>query len=256
VQYFYANEIVDKPRLTRFAAAAAQASIAISSYTAELLAAAGADDARVHLIPPGVDQPAEVAPLAAVRPTLLTVSRLAGRYKGHDVLIEALPAIRERVPDVEWVVIGDGPLRGELEGLAHARGLSESVRFLGAVEDRERDEWLRRCNVFAMPSRLPGGGVAGEGFGIVFLEAGVYGKPVVAGAVGGALDAVEDGVTGLLVDPADPRAVGEAVATLLSDRERARQLGANGAERAREHAWPLIAEQVRTLMLDLLAARA
>ena len=85
-----------------------------------------------------------------------------------------------------------------------------------------------RAQLLAMPSRLPAGGFAGEGFGIVYLEAGAYGKPVVAGNVGGALDAVRDGETGLLVDPLDPLAVAEAIATLLSDRELAGRLGEGG----------------------------
>ena len=68
--------------------------------------------------------------------------------------------------------------------------MADAVRFLGAVPDEQRDMWLRRADLLAMPSRLPGGGLAGEGFGIVYLEAAAYGKPVVAGNVAGALDAV------------------------------------------------------------------
>ena len=111
------------------------------------------------------------------------------------------------------------------------------MRFLGAVSDAERDTWLRRADLLAMPSRLPGAGRAGEGFGIVYLEAGAYGKPVVAGNVGGALDAVRDGETGLLVDPADAHAVAEAIARLLLDPDLARRLGAGGRT-ARAQALP------------------
>ncbi len=80
----------------------------------------------------------------------------------------------------------------------------DAIRFLGSVSDEERNLWLRRAHLLAMPSRLPAGGFAGEGFGIAYLEAGAYGKPVVAGNVGGALDSVSDGESGLLVDPTDP----------------------------------------------------
>ncbi len=79
-----------------------------------------------------------------------------------------------------WVVIGEGPLRLRLEALARAAGLDGAVCFLGAVPDAERDRWLRRADVFAMLSRLPG-----EGFGIAYLEAGARGKPVLAGNLGG-----------------------------------------------------------------------
>jgi phosphatidyl-myo-inositol dimannoside synthase len=243
-QYFYANEILGKPRLAAFAAAHADVAIAISTYTASLIAATGASPADLRLIPPGVELPSDPSALPAERPTVLTIAQLKHRYKGHDVLIQALAAVRERVPDVEWVVIGEGPLRPVLERLASSSGLSGTTRFLGASSDEERDSWLRRADVFAMPSRL-----AGEGFGIVYLEAGAYGKPVVAGNVAGPLDAIADGVSGLLVDPTDPTAVGQAITRLLLDRDLARRLGANGATRAAGFSWPTIAMRVEAALL-------
>jgi phosphatidylinositol alpha-1,6-mannosyltransferase len=256
VQYFYAKEIGHKPRLAAFAARHANASISISSYTSGLLAALGAPASSISLIPPGVDLPGDPEPLPAGRPTLLTIARLEDRYKGHDVLVRSLGAIRERVPEVEWVVIGDGPLRGELEALSRSLGVADCIRFLGAVGDEERNAWLRRTDLLAMPSRLPRDGLAGEGFGIVYLEAGAYGKPVVAGNVAGALDAVSDGETGLLVDPTDASAVGEAITRLLLDKALAARLGAAGAERARRFAWPQIVGRVRELLLAQLEAPA
>jgi phosphatidylinositol alpha-1,6-mannosyltransferase len=304
VQYFYANEILDKPRLAAFAARRADRTIAISAYTASLIAASGAPAARISVIPPGVDLPAPISSVAdlsaptgpdlfaptgpdlsapiplgvglpadprsesppptvedphsmappAERPTILTIARLHDRYKGHDVLIEALARVRAQVQDVEWVVIGDGPLRTELELLARSAGVADAVRFLGSLSDEQRDHWLRRADLFAMPSRLPGGHLAGEGFGIVYLEAAAYGKPVLAGNVGGALDAVADGESGLLVDPTDPEAVASAIVRLLLDRELARRLGAVGAERARRFAWPMICERVEALLFETFAA--
>jgi phosphatidyl-myo-inositol dimannoside synthase len=252
VQYFYAKEIPRRARLAAFAVKRARVSIAISAYSADLIAATGTSAVDVRLIPPGVDLPADPTPLPAARPTFVTVARLEDRYKGHDVLIDALPAVRERVPDVEWVVIGDGPLRGELQARARARGVADAVRFLGAVDDRSREEWLRRSHLLAMPSRLPGAGLAGEGFGIVYLEAAACGKPVVAANVGGALDAVDAGETGLLVDPADPRAVADAIVALLLDPALARRLGEAGARRAQRFTWPAIAERVEAVLLEQL----
>jgi phosphatidyl-myo-inositol dimannoside synthase len=254
VQYFYAKEIANKPRLAAFAARNADAAISISSYTSSLIVTSGVPPAAIRLIPPGVDLPPDPAPVAGGRPTFVTIARLTDRYKGHDVLVQALESVREQVPDVEWVVIGDGPLRGELERLARSGGVADCVRFLGSISDEERNWWLRRATLLAMPSRLPGEGKAGEGFGIVYLEAGAYGKPVVAGNVAGAVDAVSDGETGLLVDPADPSAVAAAIVRLLLDDGLARRLGAAGAERARRLAWPAIVEQVRTVLLEQLDA--
>ena len=253
VVYLQANEIVDKPRASASALSHCTLSIAVSTYTSDLLRALGTAPRGLELIPPGVELPPPAsAPRQPGVPTVLTISRIAASYKGHDVLLRALARVRERVPDVVWVVIGDGPLRAGLEADAHAAGLAGSVRFLGAVTDRERDEWLARADVFAMPSRLPGGGLAGEGFGIVFIEAAARGLPVVAGNVGGAVDAVADGESGLLVDPQDPEAVADAISSILLDPDLARRLGAAGAARAQTFAWPRIAARVEDAMLALL----
>jgi phosphatidylinositol alpha-1,6-mannosyltransferase len=252
LQYFHAKEVGAKPRLAAFAARRADVSIAVSAYTERLIAATGATSANTRLIPPGVDLPAATDPLPVERPTFLTIARLEDRYKGHDVLVRALPLVRAKVPDIEWVVIGDGPLRAGLEHLAAAHGVADCVRFLGAVSDEQRNSWLRRANLLAMPSRLPAGDFAGEGFGIVYLEAGAYGKPVVAGNVAGAVDAVADGETGLLVDPADHLAVADAIARLLLDGELARRLGQAGAGRAQGFAWPVICRRVEAVLLEQL----
>jgi phosphatidylinositol alpha-1,6-mannosyltransferase len=253
VQYFHAKEIADKPRLSAFAVSRADAVVAVSSYTAGLIAATGASPACLRLIPPGVELPPARPSPNGTRPTVVTIARLEDRYKGHDVLIGALARVRAHVPDVEWIVIGEGPLRAELEALARSSGLADAARFLGAVGDEQRDRWLGRCDLLAMPSRLPGDGQAGEGFGMVYLEAAAHGKPVIAGNVAGAVDAVADGESGLLVDPTDVVAVADAITMLLRDRELARRLGAAGAARARSFAWPVIAARVEALVLEQLA---
>jgi phosphatidylinositol alpha-1,6-mannosyltransferase len=251
VQYFHAREIGARPRFAAFAVRHADALVAVSAYTAQLVRGVGAAANDVRLIPPGVDIPAgDVSPIRDESPIVLTIARMEDRYKGHDVMVLALPLVRAKVPQARWVVIGEGSLRPTIEQLVRAHGLGESVLFAGAVSDEECARWLRRAAVLAMPSRLPAGGNAGEGFGIVFLEAGAYGKPVLAGNVGGALDAVVDGTTGLLVDPTDPVAVAEGLVRLLQDRELATRLGSAGAERAREFAWPRIAERVEALLLE------
>jgi phosphatidylinositol alpha-1,6-mannosyltransferase len=250
VQYFHAEEVATRPKLAAFAARQADVVIAVSAYTAELIAATGATPADMRLIPPGVDIPSDPAPLPVDRPTLLTIARMEERYKGHDVLVRALVLVRAKVPDVQWVVIGDGSLRKGVEQLAGSYGVSDSIRFLGAVDDELRNSWLRRTNLLAMASRLPAEGYAGEGFGIVFLEAGAYGKPVVAGNVGGALDSVADGESGLLVDPLDPVAVAEAISSLLLDAQLAARLGRTGQQRAQSFAWPAIAARVQSVLRE------
>lgn len=252
-QWVHAMELPQKPALARYALRRADAVVAVSRYSRSLAVAAGADPLRVRVVHPGVDvsRGGRTADKAS-RPTVLTVSRLAERYKGHDVLARALPLVRARVPDVEWVVIGDGPLRAMIEELARSTGAP--ARFVGAVDDADRDRWLDRAHVFTMPSRLPGGGFAGEGFGIVFLEAGLHELPVVAGDVGGACDAVIHGRTGLLVDPSDHVALAGALSDLLQDSARAVRMGRAGAVHAREHAWPDVAARVRTVLGEVTCA--
>ena len=252
VQYLYGLELSTRPRLASFALRQCTAAIVLSHHTRDLALAAGAVSDRTHLVPPGVDRAKEDSVHRRNDAHIvLTVSRLDERYKGHDVMMRALPLIAARVPEVRWVVVGDGPLRGELEGLAAVNNVKDRVRFTGRVTDAERDMWFKRARIFAMPSRLSASG-GGEGFGIVFLEANSWGLPVVAGAVGGALDAVVDGETGVLVDPSDHVAVAEAVTALLLDDQRADALGQQGAARARaQFSWPTIAARVEAVLLSL-----
>ena len=185
---------------------------------------------------------------------IVNVARLENRYKGFEVLVRALPLILRRVPEATITLVGAGHLGRSLEALARANGCGEALRCVGAVPDDERDRLLAAATVFAMPSRLSAG-TGGEGFGIVYLEAGAHGTPVVAGNVGGALDAVVDGQTGLLVAPESHVEVAEAISGLLLDRDRAERLGAGGREWAERFAWPLVVRQVEDVLIEAAAAR-
>ena len=253
VTYVYAAEVPASRRLARFALRSSDRIVAISRYTAELATSNGAEAARVRIIPPGVDWRDRLERTRFATPTVVTVARLEDRYKGHDVMTRAMPLIRSRVPTAQWVVIGEGPLRHDIQRLAASHGIGDAIRLLGPVSDEERDRWLDRAHVFAMPSRVPANGGAGEGFGIVYLEAGVHGLPVVAGNVGGALDAVVDGTTGLLVDPTDHVQVADAISRLLLDRNEAARMGEAGKEHARNFAWPEIAGRVQEVIAETVA---
>lgn len=256
VTYAYADELTHRPWMTRRAIRHSDYVVAISRYTAEVCVEHGSHRDRLAVIPPGVDHTATAVPLAALRtPTILTVARLADHYKGFDVVMAAMPRILAHVPDARWLIAGDGPLRSELESSARAASLGRSVDFLGRVSDERRAELLAAADVFVMPSRLPPRGAGGEGFGIVYLEAAGAGVPVVAGNVAGALDAVSDGVTGLLVDPTDPSAVADALIAILTDPARAAAMGAASREWARRFTWERMAGQVEAVLLDAIARR-
>ena len=163
-------------------------------------------------------------------------------------MMRAMPLIRERSPDARWVVVGEGSLRSELEALARAEGVADWVTFTGSVADEARDAWLDKSDVFVMPSRLVPGSLGGEGFGIVYLEAGAHGLPCVAANVGGSTDAVLDGETGLLVDPTSHTAVADAIVTLLLDHELRSRLGEAGRAYAKRLSWGRMAEEVDALI--------
>ncbi|MDX1688509.1 MAG: glycosyltransferase family 4 protein [Candidatus Promineifilaceae bacterium] len=238
--------------------------IAISRFTRSLLQELGVKIDGIAIIPPAVDPDALHAqlaqarakkvtlPLPAEHPILLTVSRLVER-KGIDVTLQALPAVIEKVPDVRYVIVGAGPDRARLERQVAEQELTEHVRFAGRVSDAEKVLYYDAADVFVMPNRtLPNEDV--EGFGIVFLEANAFGKPVIAGRSGGAVDAVVDGVTGLLVDPQDARKVSQAILALLRDSDYAERLGRQGKRRVEEElTWVKSAHKLRHRLTSLIS---
>ena len=145
-------------------------------------------------------------------------------------MLEAWPLVLRRVPDAEYWIVGGGDDRSRLESRTHELGIATSVRFLGSVSPEELAVCYDKCCVFAMPARteLDTGTPRGEGFGIVFLEAMVRGKPVVGPRVGAPAEFIRSGEHGLLVDPANAADVASALIELLKDPARAHQMGAAG----------------------------
>ena len=179
---------------------------------------------------------------------VLCVSRVVPR-KGQDVLVRALPGIRRRVPDAALLCVGGGPDAPRLRRLAAEHGVADDVVLTGSVPWEELPAHYDAGDVFAMPCRTRRAGLEVEGLGIVYLEASATGLPVVAGRSGGAPDAVLDGRTGHVVDGRSVAEVGDAVAGLLLDRDRARAMGRAGREWvAREWRWDVLAERLRTLL--------
>jgi glycosyltransferase involved in cell wall biosynthesis len=251
VQYVYAKEIEGRPGLARRALRGADRVLALGTYSESLCLAAGASPERTRIVAPGVD----LAERPVNAPTrvpgqLVTVARLADRYKGHDVTLRALGLVRAAHPAVHWRVLGSGPLRPYLESLASALHVDDAVSFEGSVTDAERSRALWESEVFVMPSRVPAGG-AGEGFGIVYLEAGSAELPVIGAKEGGAVDAVIDGETGLLVDPQDHVELAAAILGLLGDRELRQRFGAAGRSLAERSTWRQAAVDVRRVLAEV-----
>jgi phosphatidylinositol alpha-1,6-mannosyltransferase len=216
--------------------------IANSGFTGRAVQACGVEPDRIEVLHPALDLQRFAALPVAVeamacrgwqgRRVILCVGRLVER-KGQDMLIRALPKIAAVVPQVLVALVGTGPYRAELERLAQDLGMADRVAFLGFVPEAELPACYAAAEVFAMPSReIPQAGDV-EGFGIVFLEANAAGLPVLGGCSGGVGEAVQDGYSGLLVDPEDPEAVAGGLLRLLGDEGLRRRLGSQGRERVR-----------------------
>jgi phosphatidylinositol alpha-1,6-mannosyltransferase len=175
---------------------------------------------------------------------IVTVGNLVSR-KGHDMVIRALPRLAQTIPDITYLVVGNGPHRQQLEELACSIGVRDHVVFAGVVPDRDLPDVYALSDVFAMPSRAHLDTCDVEGFGLVFLEANACGKPVVAGRSGGIPEAVEDGVTGLLVNPTDAEDIARAIGKLLTDTDLARRMGHQGRVRVvTRFTWEAIIKRV------------
>ncbi|PIT87404.1 MAG: hypothetical protein COU31_03105 [Candidatus Magasanikbacteria bacterium CG10_big_fil_rev_8_21_14_0_10_40_10] len=171
----------------------------------------------------------------AGRPVLLTCGRLVAR-KGVDMVIKSLPAIIKSRPDLLYLVGGQGKCRAELMYLARRLGMENHIKFIGFVDDSDLPYLYSLADIFVMPARQEDNGDI-EGFGIVLMEASLFGLPVIAGNTGGQPEAVENGQTGILVDPMDTGQISLSVLKLLQDKELAQRLGRNGQEKAKRFIW-------------------
>ena len=227
--------------------------LANSRYTAERMRAAAGGLGDVEIVPLCLEERPPDGDVDRARVEalgegfLLIVGRMASgeRYKGHDALLEAMPRLLAVHPGARLVVAGDGDDRPRLEAESAALGLDGSVRFTGFVSEATLAELYRRCAAFVMPSR-------GEGFGLVYLEAMRAGKPCVAARGSAAEEVVEDGATGLLVDPAS-ETLAEALGILLGQPELARRMGEAGKQRWQERfGAERFSEQLRPLIERLV----
>ncbi len=161
---------------------------------------------------------------------LLSLGRLVAR-KGVDAVIKALSGDLAG-KKIKYFIAGTGSYEKELRSLASVSPFQESIIFLGEISNNDKWLWLNACDALIMPAREIGSDF--EGFGIVYLEANLIGKPVIAGNSGGVKDAVKDNWSGLLVDPNDISAIRQAILRLANDRNLGVTLGNQGRTRALE----------------------
>jgi phosphatidylinositol alpha-1,6-mannosyltransferase len=241
----------DLRRLTRKVLFEATAVIANSNHTKALLAQWDLPSNQVVVMHPGVDTarfvPAPDNPSTrsrlgwSGRRVLLTVGALQ-RRKGQDMLIRALPLIRQRCPDVLYSIVGEGWERPYLDDLVRRHNVGDLVQFRSNPSDEEIIECYQQCDLFVLPNRQVGWDF--EGFGIVLLEAQACAKAVVAGASGGTLETIVPGTTGLLVACEGPDDLGDLVGNLLEDPQRRTSMGTHGRRWVVDNFdWAVLAEQ-------------
>ena len=163
------------------------------------------------------------------RRVIVSVGRLVHR-KGQDELVKAMPKILEQFPDAILLFVGEGPIKQMLFNSAKQLGVLPKVLFTGRVSHHDLPDYICLGEIFAMPVRSRFSGLEVEGLGIVYLEASACGLPVIVGNSGGAVDAVLDKKTGLLVDGTKSDQIADAICELLANPERAKQMGSDGRE--------------------------
>jgi phosphatidylinositol alpha-1,6-mannosyltransferase len=180
---------------------------------------------------------------------IICVGRLVHR-KGQDRLIQAMPKIVNQLSNAHLVIVGEGPRGAHLKKLVAKNQLENSVTFVGRVSYDQLPMYLQLGDVFAMPARSRFFGLEVEGLGIVYLEASSCGLPVIAGASGGAPDAVLQGESGLVVDGNDPCAIASSVLTLLQDAELRGAMSKRGREWAQSQwSWKIWGKRFSQLLL-------
>jgi phosphatidyl-myo-inositol dimannoside synthase len=189
-------------------------------------------------------------------PVLMAAGALKPR-KGYHTTLEALPRVRERYPAVHYYLVGDDQDRKYVAGLRRTierLDLTRNATITGRIDEAYLDALYRRADAFVLPAENSGG--AFEGFGLTYLEANAYGKPVVGTLDCGAEDAIDDGENGLLVPQRDPGAVAAAVLRLLDDPPAARAMGERGRQRALERDWSHVVDEYLTIYEKVLRRRS
>jgi glycosyltransferase involved in cell wall biosynthesis len=146
---------------------------------------------------------------------LMTVGRLDSkeRYKGFDEVLELIPRLRKNIPNIKYLIVGDGPDRKRLEEKVRNLNITQEVIFTGYISEKLKADYYRLSDVFVMPSRK-------EGFGIVFLEAMACGIPVIGSISDGSSEALLDGKLGELVDPKDKKEIERTIYRVLRQHKK------------------------------------
>jgi len=223
-----------------------------STYTAEQIHKYAATTYPIDIIHNGVSydrfqKNVDFQSICAKYPNkkiLMTVGGLWGR-KGHDLVLRALAKIQKDRNDIMYVIVGDGNAKQHLQNLVQELKLEDCVDFTGRKSGDDLVAYFNACDIYVHTPKVID--LKFEGFGIVYIEAGACGKPIVATDAGGIRDAVLDGKTGLIAENENIDDIAHKIIQILDDEALARSLGASGKKYAKEHDWSTITKQYITL---------
>jgi len=242
-----------EPRLFEFekrAVALADHRFVVSQYWRDELKRTFGFDSVVSYNGIDLEDFADLPPRSSSAPTILFVGGLEPR-KGLEFLVRAMAYVKAEVSGARLIAVAKTGFRGTDEvdtfrQLAEGVGVSDSIEFHESVSQERLLSFYSDCDLLALPSR-------NEGWGLSLMEAMACGKPVVASRVGGVPELVRDGVDGILVEPADVRAIADAVVKLLRDKGLRKRMGRAGRERVKGYSWDQTAKVVLKAYESVLA---
>lgn len=219
----------------------------VSESTRDELVGRGISRSRVTVIHNGIDHN-RYAPdrrRRAPEPEVVYLGRLK-RYKSIDLVFDAMKRVLEKVPDARLTIVGEGDDRPRLERISRELGLGKAVRFTGRVSEKEKTRLLQQARVVVNPSRK-------EGWGVTVIEANACGAPVVASDVPGLRDAVQDGVTGVLVGYGDVRSLASSVVLMLRNPRVREEFSERAVAWARSFSWDRAAHQTLQVIEEVVS---
>lgn len=209
----------------------------------------GMTNSKIHVIPNGIDfeDVQNIQPKSIEHPSIFYIGGLT-KIKGVDILLKAIPIIKEKIPTIHVYIAGSGPQENELKELVKKLNIGEDVEFLGFISGRDKYAWYKSADICVFPSRHDCGP-------IVLPEAMACGKPIVASNVGGIPFMVENGKTGLLFKSENVEDLADKIVAVLKDKKIREKMGKAGLEKVKEFTWDKIAEQTVAVYREILGAK-
>lgn len=207
---------------------------------------------KLEIVSPGVDisKYKTLDNIQKDRNTVLFVGQLnkESQHKGLCYLLEAIKMIKNNLPEIRLVVIGEGNYIDHYKNLVTSTGLTCEVEFTGFVKEEELPNYYNKCSILVLPSYNDA-----EGFGMVLIEAQACGTPVIGTTVGGIPYAIKNGETGILVPPKDPKELASAILKIVTDKNLSKEMGKKGYERIlKGFTWKISTDKTFKILNDVI----